>query len=153
MKSTKHETNEETFGSRVRKVREALHLLQTEFAAKINMHSSYLSEIENGTRKVGQKIILKIASAYNINLNWLLMGKGPMFIEADDRQMDLKWDDFGDQAEDMKELVEFCLKSKLVRLHVTAYTKKFLLKYEDLIKKDTDKDRSMIKEETHDNHE
>ena len=153
MKSKKHETNEETFGSRLRKVRESLHLLGTTFAAKIHMHSSYLSEIENGTRKVGQKIILKIASAYNINLNWLLMGKGPMFNEADDRQVDLKWDDFGDQAVDMKELVEFCIKSKLVRLHVTAYTKKFLLKYEDLIKKDIDKDRSMIKEETNDNHE
>ena len=153
MKSTKHEANEETFGSRVRKVRESLHLLQTEFAAKIDMHSSYLSEIENGTRKVGQKIILKIASAYNINLNWLLMGNGTMFNEVEEPRVDLKWQDFGDQSQDMKELVEYCLKSKLVRLHVTAYTKKFLLKYEGLINKDIDKDRSMIKEESHDNHE
>ncbi len=153
MKSKKHKINEETFGSRVRKVRESLHLLQTTFAAKIHMHSSYLSEIENGTRKVGQKIILKIAAAHNINLNWLLMGKGPMFIEPDDRQVDIKWEDFGDQAGDMKELVEYCIKSKLVRLNVTAYTKKFLLRYEELIKKDINKNQSMIKEEAHDNHE
>jgi len=153
MKSIKYENKEETFGSRVRKIREALHLLQTEFAAKINMHSSYLSEIENGTRKVGQKIILKIAAAYNVNLNWLLMGKGTMFNDVDDQQVNLKWQDFGDQAQDMKELVEYCSKSKLVCLHVTAYTKKFLLKYEELIKKDINKNRSMIKEKTHDNNE
>jgi transcriptional regulator with XRE-family HTH domain len=153
MESINNETKEESFGARVRKIREALHLLQTDFAAKINMHSSYLSEIETGTRKVGQKIILKIAVAYNVNLNWLLMGKGPMFIEADDPQVNLKWQDFGDQAQDMKELFEYCTKSKLVRLHVTAYTKKFLLKYEELIKKDINKNKSLIKEKTHDNDE
>jgi transcriptional regulator with XRE-family HTH domain len=153
MKSINNENKEENFGSRVRKVREELHLLQTDFAAKINMHSSYLSEIETGTRKVGQKIILKIASAYNINLNWLLMGKGPMFIDTDEKKVNLKWEDFGDQTQDMKELIEYCTKSKLVRLHVTAYTKKFLLKYEELIKKDINKNQSMIKENTHDNNE
>lgn len=153
MKSIKYENKEGSFGSRVRKIREALHLLQTEFAANINMHSSYLSEIENGTRKVGQKIILKIAAAYNVNLNWLLMGKGTMFNDVDDQKVDLKWQDFGDQAQDMKELVEFCSKSKLVRLHVTAYTKKFLLKYEELIKKDINKKPINDKGETHDNNE
>lgn len=153
MKSTNNESKEESFGSRVRKIRESLHLLQTDFAAKINMHSSYLSEIETGSRKVGQKIILKIASAFNVNLNWLLMGKGPMFIEEENRNDILKWQDFGDQAQDMKELIDYCKKSKLVRLHVTAYTKKFLLKYDELIKKDINKTLSMIKEETHDNDE
>jgi len=149
----KNENKEESFGSRVRKIREALHISQTDFAAKTNMHSSYLSEIETGSRKVGQRIILKIASAYNVNLNWLLMGKGPMFIDPDNRQVNLKWGHFGEQAQDMKELIDYCAKSKLVRLHVTAYTKKFLLKYEELIKKDIEKNQSIIKEDTHDNHE
>jgi transcriptional regulator with XRE-family HTH domain len=153
MKSINNETKADSFGSRVRKIRESLHLLQTDFAAKINMHSSYLSEIETGTRKVGQKIILKIAAAYNVNLNWLLMGKGPMFIEDDATQDNLKWEDFGEQVQDMKELFEYCKESKLVRLHITAYTKKFLLKYEELIKKDINKNKSMIEEKTHDNNE
>jgi hypothetical protein len=81
------------------------------------------------------------------------MGKEPMFINADEKKVNLKWEDFGDQAQDMKELIEYCTKSKLVRLHVTAYTKKFLLKYEELIKKDINKNQSMIKEKIHDNNE
>lgn len=153
MKNTSNENKTESFGFRVRKIRESLHLLQTDFAAKINMHSSYLSEIETGHRKVGQKIILKIASEFNVNLNWLLMGKGPMFIEDDEARDNLKWQDFGEQAQDMKELFQYCKESKLVRLHVTAYAKKFLLKYEELIKKDINKNKSMIKEKTHDHDE
>jgi transcriptional regulator with XRE-family HTH domain len=149
----KHEKGEESFGSRVRKIREALRLSGVDFAAKINMHSSYLSEIESSKRKVGQKIILKIADAYNVNLNWLLLGKGPMFIHPDDQQVNLKWRDFGEQAQDIKELIDYCKKSKLVRLHVTAYTKKFLLKYDELIKKDIKKNKEIIKEETSDNNE
>ena len=153
MKDTNNENKTDSFGSRVRRIRESLHLFQTDFAAKINMHSSYLSEIETGHRKVGQKIILKIASQFNVNLNWLLMGKGPMFIPEDEPQDNLKWEDFGEQVQDMKELFEFCKNSKLVRLHITAYTKKFLLKYEELIKKDINKTKTMIEEKTNDNDE
>jgi transcriptional regulator with XRE-family HTH domain len=153
MKSNKSENAVGTFGSRVREIRETIGLTQTEMAEKLVMHSSYLSEIETGLRKPGQKFLVKLASTFNVNLNWLIIGKGKRFMEEPGSPEAVEWQHFGEQKNDIKELMAYCRESTLVRLTVIAYFKKFLLKYEDLIHKDMDKNKPKTEEEQHEANE
>ncbi|MDR1362429.1 MAG: helix-turn-helix transcriptional regulator [Spirochaetaceae bacterium] len=64
---------------RIQKSREALNVSQREFAKRIFVSKTLLSEIELGNRKVSDKTIQLISTEFNINKEWLITGKGEMF--------------------------------------------------------------------------
>jgi transcriptional regulator with XRE-family HTH domain len=74
--------NDETFGSRLRKIRQSLRLKQKEFAGGLEISSPSLSEIENDKYKPGHDFFYKIVKAYKVNLYYLLLGEGEMFLES-----------------------------------------------------------------------
>jgi phage repressor protein C with HTH and peptisase S24 domain len=41
--------------------------------------------VERGTRKPGSDILIGIKRAFNVSLDWLLTGRGPMFLDAEVR--------------------------------------------------------------------
>jgi len=53
-----------------------LHMTQTQFALSANISQTYLSQLENGNRKINMSTILNISSALKINLDWLIYGIG-----------------------------------------------------------------------------
>jgi len=55
------------FGIRVRKLRQALGISQEELAFSSNLHRTYISDIERGTRNVSLDNIYKIAVALDIS--------------------------------------------------------------------------------------
>ena len=73
--------DDETFGSRLRKIRQNLNLKQKEFAAGLGISSPALSEIENGKYKPGHDFIYNIVKSYKVNLYYLIFGEGEMFLE------------------------------------------------------------------------
>jgi len=64
---------------RIVKVREALGLTQKDFCNGIYVSHTYFSNIENGNRKVNDRIIALICSQYGVTREYLLEGKGEMF--------------------------------------------------------------------------
>ncbi|MGD2092673.1 MAG: helix-turn-helix transcriptional regulator [Candidatus Aminicenantes bacterium] len=72
---------DETFGFRLRKIRQHLNLKQKEFAAGLGISSPALSEIENGKYKPGHDFLYHIVESYKVNLYYLLFGEGEMFLE------------------------------------------------------------------------
>ena len=74
--------NDETFGDRLRKIRQHLRLKQKEFAKGLSMSSPALSEIENGKYKPGHEFLYNIAKTYKVNLYYLIFGEGEMFLES-----------------------------------------------------------------------
>jgi transcriptional regulator with XRE-family HTH domain len=74
--------NDETFGDRLRKIRQHLKLKQKEFAAGLGMSSPALSEIENGKYKPGHYFLYNIVKIHKVNLYYLLFGEGEMFLES-----------------------------------------------------------------------
>lgn len=64
---------------RIKKIRKALHLNQTEFANKIGLSQSSLGMIEVGKRTFTNKHIKLICTTFNVNENWLRTGEGSMF--------------------------------------------------------------------------
>jgi len=69
----------DTVRSRIPKIREALGLTQGEFCKGIFVSQTYFSNIENGNRKVNDRIIALICSQYGVTREYLLEGKGEMF--------------------------------------------------------------------------
>jgi transcriptional regulator with XRE-family HTH domain len=65
---------------RIKAIRTKLMLSQKEFGKRIYASQSLLTEIEVGHRKVNARIVQLIVSQYNVNKEWLLTGKGEMFI-------------------------------------------------------------------------
>ena len=64
---------------RIKEIRNTLKMSQREFAKSIYVSYGYLSEIETGQKEVNSRLIHLISSAFSVNKNWLLTGKGRMF--------------------------------------------------------------------------
>ncbi len=67
-------TIKETFGYRVKKLRQAHNLSQEKFALQIDMDRTYLASIESGKRNVSLENICKIANGLEISLEELFRG-------------------------------------------------------------------------------
>jgi transcriptional regulator with XRE-family HTH domain len=68
---------------RLRELRKALKLNQTEFAAKLEMAQNSYSKIETGENKLTDKNISLICYVFGVNESWLRTGAGEMFIAKD----------------------------------------------------------------------
>lgn len=80
---------------RIIELREALHLSQADFAKKLGLTRSWLSNVELGIRDIQERHILLILSAFpQVSEDWLRSGTGPMFIQDDSpiRQIMQKYD-------------------------------------------------------------
>jgi len=68
--------------TRIKELRETLHLKQKEFGNIIGLRSS-ISEIENAQAPITERTIIAICSKFNVNEEWLRTGNGSMFNEDD----------------------------------------------------------------------
>lgn len=66
---------------RLIKIRESLGLSQKEFCKGIYVSQTYYSNIENGNKKINDRVIALITSQYGVNKEYLLNGKGEIFTE------------------------------------------------------------------------
>ncbi|MCP5105024.1 MAG: helix-turn-helix transcriptional regulator [bacterium] len=67
------------FHSRLRMVRKALGFTQNTFCARIKVSKPTLVRYESGDRKPGSDFLALLANEFNIDMNWLITGKGEMF--------------------------------------------------------------------------
>ena len=65
---------------RIKKVRTALNASQREFAKRIFISQTLLGAIEVGNRNVNERTIQLITTEFKVNREWLLTGKGEMFV-------------------------------------------------------------------------
>ena len=70
-------------GNRIKAIRKTLNLKQKEFSKKLNIATSSLSEIETGRYSPGLDVIVILAKEFDVDLYYLLMGEGEMFISPD----------------------------------------------------------------------
>lgn len=64
-------------------LRKALHLTQEEFAKKLGITGSGLSNIESGKRSLTEQMIKAICREFNVSYAWLTEGLGDMFVSED----------------------------------------------------------------------
>jgi transcriptional regulator with XRE-family HTH domain len=68
-----------TVNERIKRLRTALKMSQTEFARAIFISHGYIAELENANRKVNDRIIHLISLTFGVNEVWLKNGAGNMF--------------------------------------------------------------------------
>lgn len=84
-------------------IRNELDISAQKLANKLGVSLTSIQQYEAGTRKPNYEFLEKIHSILNINLNWLVSGKGEMFIneqsktnrtEIDEEQIKALFDKF-----------------------------------------------------------
>ena len=76
-------SSESTISERIKKLRKALNLNQTEFGNRIGVKQSSVAGYETGVRIPLDSIIVSICREFNVNKTWLETGKGDMFVQPD----------------------------------------------------------------------
>ncbi|MDR2602224.1 MAG: helix-turn-helix domain-containing protein [Spirochaetaceae bacterium] len=68
---------------RLRDIRKAIGLNQSEFAAKLGMKQGGYSQVETGENALTEQNIRLVCLTFGVNENWLRTGAGDMFIAKD----------------------------------------------------------------------
>lgn len=71
----------DTLGSRLKEIRGIFNLTQGQFAEKAGSSAAAFGQYEKGEKIPGGKVLAGLAQA-GVNINWLLIGEGPMLISA-----------------------------------------------------------------------
>ena len=66
--------------NRLHKIRKKLRLSQEEIADETSITYRAYTSYERGDRKPSFEFLVKLVEKYNVNLNWLIAGKGEMFL-------------------------------------------------------------------------
>lgn len=77
-----------TIGSRIKKVRRALDLTQTEFASRLGLTQNTVTRYETGDRNPSTAVLSLIVKAYNVSEEWLRTGEGEMFVPSPTSELD-----------------------------------------------------------------
>ena len=69
----------ETQGSRLKKIRKELKLSQEEFGKKIGLTRAAIAAVEADNNKFSNDVLCKLILTFDVNVNYLLVGKGNIF--------------------------------------------------------------------------
>ena len=96
-------------------------LSKSAFAESIGISRSHNYHLERGTQKPPREVLEHLASVYNINLNWLIHGKGPSGLENETVEIELFDQEAaagrGRDAEDHPDRSFFNIPYSLIRPH------------------------------------
>lgn len=129
----KKQKNVFSIGHRLKEIRSQMRIQQKEMAAALDIAASYLCEIESGNSKPGPDFFEKVASEYNVNLNYLFLGKGDMF-GAGNRIKEKSFE-IENGIESVEELLWLMDNSKYFKSTILALANKTVLENEEIIKK------------------
>lgn len=132
-KQMSKQDNVSGIGQRLKEIRRQGRIQQKEMAAALDIAASYLCEIESGNSKPGPDFFIKVATAYNVNLNYLLLGTGDMFGAGN--KIKAKSIEIENGIESMEELIWLMENSKFFRNAVLSVANKLLIEEEEIIKK------------------
>ena len=72
---------------RIKKVRNSLHISQTDFAQKLSVSRSAICKMESGENYPSEQTIKLICNEFSVNEDWLRTGNGEMFIPKSKEQL------------------------------------------------------------------
>lgn len=67
--------------TRLKDIRKAVGLNQSEFCKPLNISRGHLAGLETGVKNLTPRLINDICKEYNVNKDWLVSGEGDMFLD------------------------------------------------------------------------
>lgn len=83
--------DEETIGARIQKILEERKMKKVEFARKLNIDSSYVTQLIKGRSKPSVRLIEDICEKFGISARWLCSGEGNMEVELNRDDVIAAW--------------------------------------------------------------
>lgn len=133
-------------GLRVKEVRRHFNLRQNNFAQTLDISNANLCEIEAGIAKPRFEFLYSISLKFNVNLLYLLHGKGEMFIAGQEQEEVAEKDEYDELVQQLKKLPQYrewfseflgyFNDSPMVRYAVMSYFITYKNQNKELIKKD-----------------
>jgi len=106
----------EDIGARLKSIRKHLDWTQEEIGTAVGLSVSAISEMEKGSKRPHQTYLLFLAHKFQINVSWILTGRGGMFFT------DLEGDyNFGNDRQQIKEILYLMEQSSYIRFKMIAY--------------------------------
>lgn len=79
-----------SFGLRIRELRKTLEMTQNDFAVRIGLTQNTITKYETGLRSPSNQIVISICREFNVNEEWLKTGNGDMFNPmSEDEELDM----------------------------------------------------------------
>ncbi len=134
-------------GERIKGIRLNLGLTQREFAHKMKMSNTHLSDIETGYSGPGFYFFYRITKYHKVNPLYLLFGKQPVFLEEEEKKQEeekqepekraaLESLDFGENTPRIREMLLYFQRSPMVKFAVLSFFSKYIVENTTLIQKD-----------------
>lgn len=70
-----------TIGDRIAEIIESQKIKKVQFAARINVDQSYISQLTSGKKVPSDRTIADICREFSVSEEWLRTGRGEMFIQ------------------------------------------------------------------------
>lgn len=136
-------------GSRVKAIRKILDFTQKEFAETMEITMVTLSDIETGKKRPGSDILFNLSELYDVNLDFLLFGRGDMFRHALENDEVMIGDNaFGVLTNEVREMLWYMQNSRLARFAFITLTKEYIIENGALLKYDIDSENEKKEQET-----
>ena len=74
--------------NRIKEIRRKAELTQTQFGERIGLQQNSIARIEAGTRVPSEAVIKAICREFQIRLEWLMHGEGPMNVPTASKRLD-----------------------------------------------------------------
>ncbi len=103
------------YGTFLKKFREQIGESQTSLALKLDTTPQTIQRIEAGKGNLNDELKLKLIEVFNLNINWLLTGKGEMFLTQKNtfalKQKEIDFKNFDNRLCDLIKKSELDLKT------------------------------------------
>lgn len=130
---TEKESELKEIGERLVAIRKELHMLQKDFAKELEISGGSLSEIEAGNAKPRYEMIYNLTKKFNVNIYYLLHGKGEMFI-PEDIESYIGAKKYGPDTEQwLKNFLFYFNESEMLRYAMMSHFSRFFLENKDVI--------------------
>lgn len=135
----------ETFGQRLKKVRQILGMNQKVFAQHVSLTPQVMGSYEKGTSKPGFELFYNALRQFDVNPIYLLTGEGDMLTTGPAGQAGQEEDSAAALLEGVtidvndKEFLQYYFNSSIVRFQTLSNFKKQMVEEKELIQEDLKK--------------
>lgn len=121
-----------SIGKRLKNIRKALNLNQTDFGSRINLSQTTIGQYEKETRPITERVISQLVSEFHINEEYLRHGTGDMFIDQKPKLVQQLAEELALSDREQRLLLTFLEFPPETRAQVLDFAQEFVAKLQQM---------------------